>query len=144
MVHIQRTFTVQQPVEVVVDYLKDFGHAEQWDPGTVSCTRVDSGPIEVGTSWDNVSKVRGRETQLSYRLERLESGRLTFVGRNKTATSTDDITFTAVSDQTCQIRYDANIVFHGIAKLADPFLRREFERLGDETVRQMTQVLNAL
>ena len=99
MVHIQRTFTVEQPVEVVVDYLKDFGHAEQWDPGTVSCTRVGGGPIEVGTSWDNVSKVRGRETQLSYRLERLEDGRITFVGRNKTATSTDDITFTAVSDR---------------------------------------------
>ena len=78
MVHIQRTFTVEQPVEVVVDYLKDFGHAEQWDPGTVSCTRASSGPIEVGTSWDNVSKVRGRETQLSYRLERLERGRITF------------------------------------------------------------------
>ncbi len=144
MVHIQRTFTVAQPVEVVVDYLKDFGHAEQWDPGTVSCTRVGSGPVEVGTSWENVSKVRGRETELSYRLERLEAGRITFVGRNKTATSTDDLTFTAVSDQTSQIRYDANIVFHGIAKLADPFLRREFERLGDETVRQMTQVVNAL
>jgi carbon monoxide dehydrogenase subunit G len=144
MVHIQRTFTVEQPLEVVVEYLRDFGHAEQWDPGTVSCTRVGSGPFEVGTSWDNVSKVRGRQTQLSYRLERMESGRLTFVGRNKTATSTDDLTFTAVSDRTSQIHYDANIVFHGIAKLADPFLRREFERLGDETVRKMTQVLNAL
>ena len=144
MVHIQRTFTVDQSVEVVVDYLKDFGHAEQWDPGTVSCTRVGNGPVGVGTSWDNVSKVRGRETRLSYRLERWEPSRLTFVGQNKTATSTDDLTFAAASGPGTQVHYDANIVFHGIAKLADPFLRREFEGLGDETVRTMTQVLNDL
>jgi carbon monoxide dehydrogenase subunit G len=144
MVHIQRTFTVEQPVEVVVDYLKDFGHAEQWDPGTVSCVRVGDDPVGVGASWNNVSKVRGRETRLRYRLERWEPRRLTFVGQNKTATSTDDMTFAAATDACTQVRYDANIVFHGLAKLADPFLRGEFERLGDETVRAMTQVLNAL
>lgn len=143
MVHVQRTFSVKQPVALVVDYLKDFGHAEQWDPGTVSCSRVGGGPVEVGSAWDNVSKIRGRETKLDYRLERLESGRITFVGRNKTATSTDDLTFRAIADGT-EIHYDANIVFNGLAKLADPFLRREFERLGDETVEQMAQVLNAL
>jgi hypothetical protein len=54
------------------------------------------------------------------------------------------MTFAAASDARTQVHYDANIVFHGIAKLADPFLRGEFERLGDETVRAMTQVLNAL
>ena len=103
MVHVQRTFTVNQPVDVVVDYLKDFGHAEQWDPGTVSCTRVGNGPVGVGSSWQNVSKVRGRETQLEYRLERLEPRRITFVGKNKTATSTDDITLAEASGGT-QIR----------------------------------------
>jgi hypothetical protein len=90
-----------------------------------------------------VSKVRGRDTTLKYRLERLEPHRLTFVGKNKTATSTDDMTFTALQGET-QIQYDSNIVFNGIAKLADPFMRREFEKLGDETVRDMTRVLDGL
>ncbi|HEX4019125.1 MAG TPA: SRPBCC family protein [Frankiaceae bacterium] len=143
MVHVQRTFTVNQPVDVVVDYLKDFSRAEQWDPGTQSCIRVGTGPVEVGTTWENVSKVRGRDTTLKYRLERLEPHRLTFVGKNKTATSTDDMTFTALQGET-QIQYDSNIVFNGIAKLADPFMRREFEKLGDETVRDMTRVLDGL
>jgi carbon monoxide dehydrogenase subunit G len=143
MVHIQRQFHVDRPIGLVVDYLKDFGHAESWDPGTISCTRIGSGPVEVGAAWENVSKVRGRTTQLDYRLERLEPERLTFVGRNKTATSTDDITFTGHGEST-QIHYDSNIVFHGLAKLADPLLRREFEKLGDETVKQMTHVLNGL
>lgn len=143
MVHVQRTFTVSKPVEVVVDYLKDFAHAEAWDPGTVTCTRDGAGPVEVGAKWNNVSKVRGKETKLAYRLEKLEPGRIVFIGENKTATSNDDMTFTSVAGGT-QIHYDSNIVFHGLAKLADPFMVKEFERLGDETVEKMTKVLNDL
>ncbi len=145
MVHVQRTFTVDPPIDLVVDYLKDFAHAEAWDPGTERCERDGSAadPVVVGTKWHNVSKVRGKETELSYRLDRLEAARLTFVGTNKTATSTDDITFQQSGTGT-SITYDSNIVFHGLAKLADPIMRREFERLGDETVQQMTSVLNRL
>ncbi len=143
MVHTQRTFTVATPLPAVVDYLTDFGHAEAWDPGTVRCTRVGSGPIQVGATWHNVSKIRGKETELNYELSRLEPERLTFVGRNKTATSTDDITFAADGERT-RISYDSDIVFNGVAKLADPFLRGEFRRLGDETVVKMTRVLEAL
>jgi hypothetical protein len=35
-------------------------------------------------------------------------------------------------------------VFNGFAKLADPFLRREFERLGDAVVDSMTAKVNAI
>jgi hypothetical protein len=51
MTTVSRTFTVDAIPGVVVPYLADFGHAEQWDPGTVSCTRNDSGPVQVGSSW---------------------------------------------------------------------------------------------
>jgi carbon monoxide dehydrogenase subunit G len=143
MVEVTRTFTVRQPVSVVVDYLQDFARAEEWDPGTVSCTRIDPGPITVGARWANVSKIKGKSTELTYRLERLEPNRLTFVGENKSATSVDDLSFAAVDGGT-SITYDADITFHGLAKVADPFLHPEFERLGDETVDQLTNVLNRL
>ena len=145
MVHVERSFVVLPPVEEVVGYLKDFAHAEAWDPGTVHCTREGAdGPVKVGTTWHNVSKVRGKETELSYRLERLESNRLTFVGKNKTATSNDDMTFEAATGGGTRITYKSDITFHGIFKLADPFMRKEFEGLGDQTVEKMTGVLNLL
>jgi carbon monoxide dehydrogenase subunit G len=143
MVEVQRVFTVHQPVEVVSEYLRDFSHAETWDPGTVSCTRLDNGPVRVGSEWHNVSEFRGKETELSYRLTRMETGRLIFVGENKTATSTDDLTLTAVPEGT-KITYHATIVFNGLAKLAGPFLKREFEKLGDKVVVTMTDALAAL
>ncbi len=140
---MHRTITVRTPSQTVVDYLKDFAHAEAWDPGTVSCTRTDDGPIAVGAQWHNVSEFRGKQTELTYRLEQLEAGRIVFVGGNKTATSTDDLTVTE-EDGTTTISYHATIKFHGLAKLADPLLKREFEKMGDELVPTMQKALEAL
>lgn len=143
MVQVERTVTVRTPVELVAGYLADFGHTETWDPGTVRCTRTDPGPVAVGTRWHNVSEFRGRETELDYRLTRLDPDRITFVGENKTATSTDDFTLTPGPDGTT-VHYRATIVFHGLAKLASPLLKREFERLGDEVVPELTGALEKL
>lgn len=143
MINVERTFLVKRPVEVVVNYLKDFANAEQWDPGTKSCTQESSGPIEVGTTWHNVSEIKGKETELAYRLATLDGGHIVFIGENKTATSTDDITVTAAEGGS-SIKYHAQIEFHGIAKLAGPFLQSEFEGLGDQTATQITEAIEAL
>ena len=50
---VSRTFAVQAPPHVIVPYLADFAHAEQWDPGTVRCLPNQAGPIRVGSSWQN-------------------------------------------------------------------------------------------
>jgi carbon monoxide dehydrogenase subunit G len=143
MVEVHRVFTVHRPVEVVSEYLRDFAHAEAWDPGTVSCIRLDSGPVRVGSEWHNVSEFRGKKTELAYRLTRMETGRLIFVGENKTATSTDDLTLTAIPEGT-RITYRATIIFNGLAKLAGPFLKREFEKLGDQIVVTMPRTLTGM
>ena len=144
MVNVERTFTVRAPLAKVVDYLADFGNAEAWDPGTKSCTRTGSGPVAVGAQWHNVSEFRGRETELEYTLTEREADKLVFVGTNKTAaTSTDHMSFAPEQGAT-SITYRADVELHGLAKLADPFLKRGFEKLADETVAKMTSVLERL
>ncbi|GAA3011397.1 SRPBCC family protein [Streptomyces drozdowiczii] len=139
VVHVSRSFTVDRPLPQVVGYLADFGHAVVWDPGTESCKRTTgSGTPSVGDQWHNVSQFRGRRTELDYRLDRLEERRVTFTGTNRTAESTDDFIFEDLGGST-RVTYEATIRFKGLARLADPFLRGEFERLGDE----ITQTLPA-
>ena len=143
MTSAERVFTVTTPLLTVLDYLKDFSHTEQWDPGTQSCTRTDDGVLGVGSTWHNVSMFAGRETTLTYTLREAGSDHLTFVGENSTATSTDRITLQPDGDGT-RVRYRAHIEFHGLAKLAGPFLKPMFERVADKTQEQMIEVLNAL
>jgi carbon monoxide dehydrogenase subunit G len=141
MIELRRETTVGRPRDQVVEYLADFAHAEEWDTGTRSCTRIDDGPVAVGARWRNVSEFRGRETEIEYTLTRREPGRLTFTGKNKTVTSVDDMTFEADGDRT-RITYLARFTFHGLAALAQPFVKPSLDKLGDDTIAQLTRVLD--
>ena len=148
MVHVTRTFTVDRPVAAVVAYLADFGNAEQWDPGTVSCVRTDSGPVQVGATWRNVSKVLGATSELDYRLDRLDPGHIVLVGRHVkgTADSVDDITVRpdAADPGRSEVTYEATITFHGLAKLAAPVMQLEFQKLGNQTVDGIRRAVSTL
>ena len=140
---VSRTFTVKPTPDVVVDYLADFTHAEEWDPGTESCTRLDSGPIQVGSRFHNESKIAGVSTELVYELVTLDADKVVLRGENDSATSTDTITVTP-QDGGSEITYEAVIEAKGVGKLAEPLMKLVFERIGSETEEKMTEVLNRL
>lgn len=140
---MSRTFTVKPTPDVVVDYLADFTHAEEWDPGTESCTRLDSGPIQVGSRFHNESKIAGVSTELVYELVTLDADKVVLRGENDSATSTDTITVTP-QDGGSEITYEAVIEAKGVGKLAEPLMKLVFERIGSETEKKMTEVLDRL
>ena len=140
---VSRTFTVKPTPDVVVDYLADFTHAEEWDPGTEPCTRLDSGPIQVGSRFHNESKIAGVSTELVYELVTLDADKVVLRGENDSATSTDTITVTP-KDGGSEITYEAVIEAKGVGKLAEPLMKLVFERIGSETEKKMTEVLNRL
>lgn len=141
MVSVTRTFSVDQPVDRVLDYLMDFANAEEWDPGTVSCERIGpDDPVTEGTRWRNVSRFMGRTTELTYRLERLEPRRLVFISENDKAHSTDDLTFRPEGTGT-EITYSAEIRLTGRIRLVDPLLKLPMERIATSTVKTMSQAI---
>ncbi|GGK88575.1 SRPBCC family protein [Mangrovihabitans endophyticus] len=140
---VERTFTVAAPAGAVLDYLADFGNTNHWDPATRSTTRVDTGPIRVGATWQNQSRVLGVTTDLTYTLCAWEPERLVFVGRNEGATSTDTITVRPAADG-CAVTYHVDLEMHGLAKLATPVMRVEFEKLAARTEANLTEALNRL
>jgi carbon monoxide dehydrogenase subunit G len=143
MVSVSRTFTVDKGVEDVVAYLADFTHAEEWDPGTVTCVPVDSSPVAVGKTWKNTSKIAGVTTEIDYTLERLEPGRVVLVGRNDTATSTDDITVVP-HEGGSEVTYLSTVEFTGLAKLGSPVVRLVFEHLANETEESIQKAVARL
>ena len=140
---VSRTFSVNAAPEIVIPYLADFAHAEQWDPGTVKCVRNDDGPVAVGSSWRNTSKIAGVSTELTNTLEQLADDRIVLVGRNDTATSTETIDITP-SGPGSRVTYTNELQFNGAARLATPLAKIVFEKLGNDTEKQLTETLNGL
>ena len=144
MVSVERSFVVARSRERVFLYFSDFTNTEQWDPGTVTTTRTDSGPIGAGATFHNVSTFRGRTTELDYELTDYQpSSKLVFVGTNKTVTSQDNLVFVGQGQRT-RITYRADFHFHGFAKLAAPLLKAPLEKLADQTVAQIRSMIEQL
>jgi carbon monoxide dehydrogenase subunit G len=145
MTTVSRTFDVRPEPAVVVDYLKDFSNAEEWDPGTESCDRIDAGPVQVGSTWHNVSKIAGVTTELLYTLQELSDDTIVLVGANDSARSIDTITVVPNPDGAgSRVTYEAVIELKGAAKIADPIMKIVFEKIGSDTEDDMTTVLNRL
>jgi carbon monoxide dehydrogenase subunit G len=140
---VARTVIVTAPVDVVLEYLRDFGNSEQWDPVARRTVRTDAGPIGVGSTWRHEARLLGVRAELTYTLAAADGARLVFVGRNESATSTGTVSVRPV-DGGAEVTYRVELEMHGLAKLATPVLRAEAEKLGDETAGRLTEVLNRL
>lgn len=143
--HVERTFSVGTPPQAVFDYLADFTHTNEWDPGTVE-TRRTSGDGGVGTTYANTSEFMGREVDLTYETVTHEPpAKLRFRGRNKSATTTDTLTFTPTDDGGTQVHYRADFDFGRLVNLVAPLLvKPKLDKLADETVTQMRVALERL
>jgi carbon monoxide dehydrogenase subunit G len=147
LITIRRTIAVAKPAPAVFAYLSDFATATEWDPGTVTCTRIKDGspePTGLGAEYENVSTFKGRETTLLYRVERFEPDRtIALRGRNKTVTSVDTISLVEDGGST-EVSYRAEFSFNGVARLAEPLLRKSLEKLGDDAERGLRAALARL
>lgn len=140
---IRRTVDAAKPIETVFGYLADFANAEEWDAGTVSCRRL-SGDGGVGTTYENVSSFRGRETTLVYEVtEYVDNVRLVLRGKNKAVTAVDTMSFESVPEGT-RVTYNADFTFKGVAALLTPLLKGPLAKLGDEAERSLAAALARL
>ena len=140
---VSRTFTTTAAPEAVFDYLADFTHAEEWDPGTVSCERV-YGTGGVDTTYRNVSSFMGRETQIAYSTVELERPtRIRLTGHNKQFDGQDVIGIRA-HGQGSEVTYTAEFAFNGVARLAAPLVAAYLPRLARKTVDQLRSRLDQL
>ncbi len=140
---VARTVIVSAPVDAVLEYLKDLGNAEGWDPAARRVTRCDTGPIGVGSRWHHEAKVLGVRAELTYTLVAADGDRLVFAGRNESTTSTGTVTARPVEVGTA-VTYHLELEVHGLAKLATPRLRAEAQTLGDAAAGRLAEMLNRL
>jgi uncharacterized protein YndB with AHSA1/START domain len=140
-IDIHRTLTSPRPAEEVFAYLQDFTTTEQWDPGTVRTTRV-SGDGGVGTSYRNVSRFLGRETELTYVVEEVDtSRRLRLRGENRSVVAHDTMTLTPIPTGGTELSYRAEFAFKGVARWVAPMLRPALRRLGDAAEEGLREAL---
>ncbi|GEN79352.1 SRPBCC family protein [Actinotalea fermentans] len=144
MIVVTREVLTRATPRVAFGYLSDFRNTTEWDPGTVRTVRR-SGDGGVGTVYENTSAFNGRTTELTYTVtDHVAPRRVTLRGENGTLEALDTITVEP-HDDGALVRYQATFRFRSVLlRLAEPFLRPAFRRLGDEAEAGMRAALAKL
>jgi carbon monoxide dehydrogenase subunit G len=143
MPSVRRSFTTRTSPQAVFDYLADFANAEEWDPGTVECRRLE-GDGGVGTRYRNVSSFLGRTTTVEYVAEELDAPTFVhFRGSNDQFTGHDRLRLEP-SGSGNHVAYDAELGFSGTARLATPLVAAYLPFLANKTVRRLRDRLDRI
>lgn len=141
MPSVSRTFTTTATPDAAFRYLADFTNAEEWDPGTQTCERT-SGDGGVGTTYRNVSKFLGRESEITYSTAELAPPtRVHLRGTNEAFEGHDLFVIRAVG-RGSEITYRADMSFSGAAKLASPLVAAYLPILAKNTVARLRACLD--
>jgi carbon monoxide dehydrogenase subunit G len=117
------------PIEAAFAFLADFANAAVWDPGTASSSRLDDGPIRVGSTFALGVRMAGSVRPMTYRIVRLEPDRqVVLEGRGSGVAARDTLTFERLPDGT-RIDYAADIRLLGWHRFLEPLLGGAFARI---------------
>ena len=72
MAHIKISFYTKAPPEYVFDYVAEPDNMPAWNSNFVANKGRSEGPITVGTSWTQVSKIGGRTVEFHRRVVKYE------------------------------------------------------------------------
>lgn len=130
----RREIEVPTPAAATFSYLSDFANAAEWDPGIVDARRLTPAPTVVGSRFEIVALYRGKRQRFEYVVTELEdASRIALHGEDGKALS-DDVITVAAGDAGTRVCYEADIRLKGAYRVAEPFLRSTFRRMGDEAL----------
>ncbi len=134
------TVRTQMSAESAFDYMADLRNFAEWDPGVKKVVQVEGDGAGAGTEFDvTVTGATLRYRTTTYRPDE----ELVVVARSRTLTSTDTVTVSVDTDGTL-VRYDAVLELNGLLRLADPFLRLAFGRIGDRAAAGLRSALDGV
>lgn len=143
MITLEKHITVNRPLDETFEYLSDFTHIEQWDPGVVRARKVSWGKTGAGAVYELDLKYGPFPVRMTYTLAVCEKPyKLVLNGRGDSFSAVDTIECEAQAPGRTVIRYRADLMFVGwgrhLARLARPLLNR----IGTQAVNGLARVLN--
>ena len=131
------------PREAAFAYVADWGRQAEWDPNTLSATRIGEGAPEVGARYSLEVKMGRKAVPMEYRITELDApSRIVLVGEGSGVWTEDVIAF-ADSPAGTRVDYSAEIKLSGLLGLVQPLLGRAFDGIAKGAVAGMKRELDA-
>ncbi len=143
MISLHEVLDVDRPQGEVFAYVADFANVAEWDPGVTESTRLDDGPLGVGARYQVKVKLGPTTGTMTYEVtEWHPDERVVLKGEGSGLTAIDDISFAATDSGGTRIVYKADFTLPWFARLAEPLVRKGFERAGREAMAGLAKTLS--
>src|SRR6478672_6586711 len=117
MAHYRREIVVPTPLATTFAYLSRFSSAEEWDPGVIRAQMVTPEPVGLGSRFSLVAVFLGAKVPLEYEIIEYDPPRrVVIAAENRSARSTDTISFASDATGATVVRYEAALSLKGAAR----------------------------
>lgn len=131
---IEYSVTIQRPIEEVFAFVSNVGNWSQWVSGTSEARQTSPGPIQVGTTFTQVSNFLGRRFEINATVTEYEPNRrFALASDGKPVPFGNQIIFEAVREGTRMTDVlsstgDVSGLFKLAAPVMEGMLRNQFEK----------------
>jgi hypothetical protein len=141
---ITETVETPLPVEAAFDYVANFEHIVEWDPGVTAVRKTTDGPPSVGSEYDLDLNYGGSPIFMTYRITEWDPPRrVVLEGDGDRTVAVDRISFSA-SAVGSSVEYQADIRMKGVYRVAEPFLGRLLRRIGEGAAEGLARRMHEL
>lgn len=144
MITVKETVETRLAPEPAFAYLSQFEHTCEWDPGTPVTTKLTPGPVAIGSRYHAEADFRGKRSSIDYVVAELDETRIQLRGENKRVISIDTISVAPRQGGGSTVTYVAQFSVKGIFRIAEPFLKSTFAKLGPPAAAGMKHKLDDL
>lgn len=129
MVRIEVDTTINRPVEEVYAYMSDIDRQPEWVAPLTESRKTSSGPMGVGTTYQQVAKFMGRRMELNCKITDYEAPtRYAFQAKNGPMHMEMQFTLTPEESDSTRVTQVVEGESAGFFKLADPILARSMKK----------------
>lgn len=116
MIQLRETIFSSEPIEKVFNYVSDFAHIQEWDPGVLCSRRTLPGKTGVGSAYDLTLKFGPFRSKMKYSIDVYEPfSKVVLSGTGESFSAVDTIRFKE-SETGTRIDYQADLRFPGLGR----------------------------
>jgi uncharacterized membrane protein len=141
MIRVRIQTSVARPVEEVFAYLSDFSNIPAYDPAVRSIRRTSDGPVGVGSTWTHIRTMGRRAFEAPITMTEFEPNRRLAIESGEGSIRVRAVQTFEPSAAGTTVTEDLDMRIAGLARLAEPFIRRSIQKQAPEVHRRFKALL---
>ncbi|MEP5764563.1 MAG: SDR family NAD(P)-dependent oxidoreductase [Halieaceae bacterium] len=136
MTTLNEVIQIERPAQEVFAYIADFSTCEQWDSTAIEATRMDRGPLGVGSRFKVVCAAPVGKLPLEYEITEYQPDEKVVLRGHGRFFEVEDTILVTPTASGCELNYTAIFTWKPLLSKLAPKLQAGLERMGRASIQE--------